>query len=178
LGLQRLIKPNHPLRWQSIPGGSTRQPGEGRGVGDTIKNIMTKEMLAAQLNGREIGNETETADEMSAKDNNLVIVYGYSDDNIEFRGAIYDEIGSYGGGDFEFTKSGVFRDEDDDEVLKKYGTIILFNKIKAVWCPKDSQGNVYASWAYETEIPHATFDIMEDGELFSRGIVFSLNDLK
>lgn len=139
---------------------------------------MTKETLAAQLNGREVGDETNTSDERAAKNCNLVIVYGYSDDNIEFRGAIYDEIGSYGGGVFEFTKDGVFREEEDDEVLKKYGAKIVFNKIKAVWCPKDSQGNTIASWAYETEIPHATFDIMEDGELFCRGIVFNLNDLK
>lgn len=139
---------------------------------------MTKEQLAAQLNGREIGNELEPFEEKSAKDNDLVVVFGYSDDNTEFRGAFYEEIGSYGGAEIEFTRAGIFRDEDDNEVLEKYSAKVPFNKIEAVWCPKDEQGNVFASWAYKTEIPHSTFDIMEDGELFCRGIVFSVNDLK
>lgn len=139
---------------------------------------MTKETLAAQLTGREIGNEIEPFEEKSAKENGLIVVFGYSDDNTEFRGAIEDEVGSYGGAKIEFTKSGIFRDEDDDEVLEKYSTKIPFNKIEAVWSPEDRNGSVYASWIYKTEIPHATFDIMEDGELFCRGIVFSINDLK
>ena len=33
------------------------------------------------------------------------------------------------------------------------------------------------SWSYLTDIPHKTFDIMEDGEIYCRGIVFSLDDL-
>lgn len=125
-------------------------------------------MLAAQLTGREIGNELEPFEEKAAKDNGLVVVFGYSDDNVEFRGAIYEEVGAYGGATVEFTKAGIFRDEDDDDVLEKYGTAVLFNKVVAAYSP----------WTFTTEIPHETFDIMEDGELFCRGIVFSINDLK
>jgi hypothetical protein len=33
------------------------------------------------------------------------------------------------------------------------------------------------SWSYETDIPHATFDVLEDGEVYCRGIVFALADL-
>jgi hypothetical protein len=47
-------------------------------------------------------------------------------------------------------------------------------KIKAVWDPED----IDASWKIETEIPHETFDIMEDGELFCRGVVFHVDDVK
>ena len=129
---------------------------------------MTKETLAAQLTGREYGNEIEPLEEKSAKDNGLVVVFGYSDDGVEFKGAIDEEVGGYGGATIEFTKSGIFRDEDDDEVLERYGTIVQFNKIVAN----------YAPWAFKTEIPHATFDIMDDGELSCKGIVFSINDLK
>lgn len=139
---------------------------------------MTKETFAAQLNGREYGNELESSEEKLAKDNGLVVVFGYSDDNTEFRGAIYEEVGSCDGAEIEFTKSGLFKDEEDDEVLAKYNAPVIFNKIEAVWAPKDEKGSVYASWIYKTEIPHVTFDIMEDGELFCRGIVFNLNDLK
>lgn len=129
---------------------------------------MTKEELAALLTGREYGNEIEPSEEKSAKDNGLVVVFGYSDDNVEFKGAIDEEVGGYGGATIEFTKAGIFRDEDDDEVLERYGTIVQFNKIIAAYSPR----------TFKTDIPHATFDIMEDGELSCRGIVFSLNDLK
>ena len=33
------------------------------------------------------------------------------------------------------------------------------------------------AWTYMTDIPHATFDVMDDGELYCRGIVFALADL-
>ena len=45
-------------------------------------------------------------------------------------------------------------------------------RLEAVWCDGDEY-----SWTYKTDIPHATFDVMEDGEKFCRGIVFSVNDL-
>jgi hypothetical protein len=44
--------------------------------------------------------------------------------------------------------------------------------IEVVW---DAEGY---SWIYETEIPHAVFDILEDGEKFCRGIVFDIRSLK
>ena len=43
--------------------------------------------------------------------------------------------------------------------------------IKTLW----SKGE-YA-WQYETEIPHATFEILEDGDKYCRGIVFDLADV-
>ena len=49
---------------------------------------MTKESLAALLNGREIGNEIEHGEAKAAKEHGLVVVYGYSDDGMEVRGAI------------------------------------------------------------------------------------------
>lgn len=46
--------------------------------------------------------------------------------------------------------------------------------IEAVWCPDEPD----CSWAYKTDIPHVTFDVVEDGELYCRGIVFRLADAK
>lgn len=136
---------------------------------------MTKETLAELLTCREYGNEIEPFEEMTAKDNGLVVVFGYSDDCTEFRGAISEEMGS---GEFEFTKGGIFKCEDDEEVLEKYDNPVTFNKLKAVWNPKDETGKAFASWGYATDIPHATFDILDEGVLYCRGIVFSINDLK
>ena len=43
--------------------------------------------------------------------------------------------------------------------------------MKAVW------GEEGYSWTYETAIPHATFEILEDEEKYCRGIVFDIKDL-
>ena len=33
-------------------------------------------------------------------------------------------------------------------------------------------------WKFKAEIPHAEFDIFEDGELYGKGIVFDIESLK
>ena len=45
--------------------------------------------------------------------------------------------------------------------------------IEAIWCPPSG-----GSWAYETEIPHAKFNIYEDEELYCVGIVFDMRSLR
>jgi hypothetical protein len=47
----------------------------------------------------------------------------------------------------------------------------LCKTIEAIW------GKDGYSWTYKTDIPHATFDIFEDGEKFCRGIVFDIKSL-
>lgn len=111
---------------------------------------MTIFEFAEGLNGRSYGKEITSLEEQRAKELGFVVVFGYSDDNTEFRGAYNEEVGCFDGGR-------VYEDGD------KY--------IDAVWC-KDGY-----SWIYNTNIPHATFDIYEDKEKFCRGIVFSLRDL-
>lgn len=145
---------------------------------------MTKEELAEELNGIEYDDLSGGNSRwQEARQNNLVIVFGYSDDNAEFRGAIFDEVGCYEGGDICFTKSGKFPDEEQldaiDAIERDLGIKIdlPLSKIKAVWCPKDEKGEIIASWAYETNIPHSVFDVVEGNELYCKGIVFSLSDL-
>jgi hypothetical protein len=138
---------------------------------------MTKEELAVTLHGRQIGRELAGGIATEAKDAGLVVVYGASDDLMEFSGAIEDERGV---GEYEevfFTKEGFFDEQACDDKCKYFELARqTFEKnasrIEVFW---DSQGY---SWAYETEIPHATFDIFEDGEKYCRGIVFSLADVK
>lgn len=133
----------------------------------------TKEQFAQLLDGREYGDEILKHEKQWAKESGLVVVFGYSDDNVEFKGAIDDEIGAYEGGELEFTKDGIFYDEDDEETLTKYKSVVVFNKIEAEWCMLGD-----FSWSFKTEIPHSTFDILEEGEPFCKGIVFSIADLK
>lgn len=141
---------------------------------------MTKETLAALLNGREYGNEITNSEESAAKAAGLVVVFGYSDDNIELRGAIHDEVGCYNGGKFRIDNEGVQPTWDAHEEKARDEAEQYFRRrskksveLVAQW--RDA-GN--PCWAYEIGLPHVTFDIMEDGDVFCRGIVFSLEDLK
>ena len=108
--------------------------------------------FADKLNGRQYLNELTKELEAYAKENGIVVVFGQSDDLLELRGAIDDEFGCYDGGTF----------------------YIGCGKVEAVWCPK----NTDYSWGYKTDIPHETFDIMEDDEPYCKGIVFYLKDPK
>lgn len=129
---------------------------------------MNKEELANLLNGRGYNNETTQEIENEAVKNDLVIVFGISDDLMELRGAIHEEAGF----EIYITSEGLLQNEcdnDDCAYFKKEKE--LAKKIEALW-------NVEGySWTYKTKIPHATFDILEDGKKYCRGIVFSLNDI-
>jgi hypothetical protein len=127
--------------------------------------------FAKLLDGREIGNEITPAEEKQAKELGFVVVYGYSDDNAEFVGAISDEVGCYDGGKIYLDKTGIL--EACEEECKYYKAAKEACKaIEAVWC-----GEGDYSWAYETDIPHAEFEILEEGEKYCRGIVFDINSL-
>ena len=135
--------------------------------------MITKEQLAERLNGREYTKEITKNEEKEAAESGLVVVFGSSDDLIEFRGAIHDEQGACAGGDFFFSNAGELFDGDHEECCK-YKTKAreeAKHKITAIWASDDY------SWIYETKIPHSTFDIMEDGEKYCCGIVFSLQDI-
>ena len=135
---------------------------------------MTKEELAGALNGREYGLEI-TRDEVDiARKSGLIVIFGSSDDNMEFCGAINDEVGCYDGGTvFIYTETKkLFESEcndDDCPYAEQHKARCL--TIDAVWCGGE------ASWTYETDIPHATFNIYEDGQLYCVGIVFEVSSL-
>jgi hypothetical protein len=138
---------------------------------------MTKEQLAALLNGREYGDEITSAEEKQAQIDGLVIVFGASDDLCEFRGAIMDETGCGDGDLIRFNKAGFIPEwdqldkEDKDEVIAWLANDKTAASIIAKW---DRDGY---SWQYETAIPHASFEIVEGDEKYCKGIVFSLSDL-
>ena len=131
-------------------------------------------LLALSIDGRGYGNELKSGEDKFARDNNLVIIFAYSDDNVKFRGTIDDEVSCYGGGDTFVTSKGLLFNECDNEDCPHYHQEKAGAKaITAVWC-KD--GSDFA-WEYETVIPHETFNILEDDEPFCKGIIFSLSDV-
>ncbi len=111
---------------------------------------MTKEELAAMLNNRAYFYETTPEIERLAKDNNLLIVFGNGDDLCEFCGAIDEEFDCYEGGTITHKD--------------------LQKPIEALWCSGRD-----CSWSYETELPHAEFNIYEGDELYCIGMVVDLN---
>lgn len=129
--------------------------------------------LAAQLNGVEIGEESQRIPK-DAKERGLVVVYGASDDLMAFRGAIYDEVSCYEGG-IVYVKGEEVFDEGYFDCGCQWAEKAKANAkanaktIEAIWADVDEY-----SWAYRTDIPHVGFDVMEDGEKYCRGIVFDL----
>lgn len=130
---------------------------------------MLRGELVVILNGGTYRNEISKALEIEARESGLVVVFGASDDLMEFRGAIDDEVGCFDGGTAYITNKGLLtnRCRDDgcpyfiDEGLRAM-------KIHAIW------GKNGYSWIYKTDINHETFDIMDGGEKYCRGIVFHL----
>lgn len=113
-------------------------------------------------NGRDIDNELV----QEAKEKGIVIVYGYSDDLMEFEGAMYDEFDCFDGGTCYITPNG--------DLLDGEYTISDNKSIEAIWCAKDSEW----TWSYKTDIPHETFEMIDDDEKYCLGLVFYKKDLK
>lgn len=137
--------------------------------------------LAALLNGRERSEEITYEEAEKAKADGLVVAFGYSDDNLELHGAIRDEIGCFNGGEFKVGPEAILepKEEHDDLTLAEARSYVelerkSLNTIKAEFGPKD----IDCSWRISIDCPHATFNVMEDGELFCIGIVFAIADLK
>jgi hypothetical protein len=133
---------------------------------------MTPNELAAQLNGREYGHEITPDEARQAKADGLVVVFGYSDDNMELRGAIDNEIDAYEGGTAYLTADGLLTNDCDNDDCPH------FAKLKALAATIDAKFDSEGyTWTYETAIPHTTFEIVEGDEKYCRGIVFALADV-
>lgn len=135
---------------------------------------MTAKDLATKLSGRAYDAEITRDEAHEAAQAGLVVVYGYSDDNVELNGAIDDEVGCYEGGTILVTKSGVLLTPDCGQDDCPYFGIAKRNA-KAIAAKWHDDGS--PCWSFDTDIPHETFEIFEDGELFCVGIVFSVEDL-
>lgn len=140
--------------------------------------------LREKLHGRQYGEELAEEHEALAKANGLVVVFGYSDDNVELRGAIHDEIGAYDGTTLRITPLGLlpewdsFMDNDPDETqvqeyfAKKASGVAT---IEATFSPEDKPGY---TWGFTTAIPHLVFTVMEGDEVFGEGLIFALADVR
>lgn len=136
----------------------------------------TKEVFAAWITGREYGDETTATEKVIAEENGLVVMFGYSDDNVELCGAIDDEVSARDGTTISFLNGEILTSKCEDEncpYFKELEKSPHIKKVEALWCKEGEY-----SWTFKTDIPHATFEILEDGEKFCRGIVFNIDSIK
>jgi hypothetical protein len=159
-----------------------------------MKKTLTKKELAEELDNRQaylpkIGSKITDGEIALAKENNLVVVYGYSDDLVEFRGAIRDEV--YYKQEFIVTNEGIQTSECEDEncpYFKKEMEKAIENKtaikIKAHFCGEDLPDDVYEAsgepeW-YFTVTPNVkieTFKFFDGDMLCCIGLVFDLDEI-
>ena len=148
---------------------------------------MTKEQLAELLNGNEYRDEMTKEQEQAAKQNNLLVLFGASDDLLEMRGAIRDEVGAYDGGEYALALDGeLYADgEEENTYHTAIGNEVLPisdecdnddnpRLIRAEWCPDDQPA---LSWRISSNIPYASFTIKEDGEPYCEGIIIDIDDI-
>ena len=137
-----------------------------------MRNETTKETIAAALTGSEYPFDVPKDIAAAAKAAGLLIIYGASDDLMEFDGAFRDEVGCYDGGHAYIDASGlVDRDEDasDEEIADFVIRKRTSHRIDALW------GSDGYDWTYSTDLPHATFEIVEEGHPYCRGIVLDIS---
>ena len=111
-----------------------------------------------------------------AKANSLVVAFCLSDDLLEFRGAIHDELSAIDGA-LAYIFNGKAIDKStlikDQVVLQKYGFLTTRPSIsvEAIWEPE----GIDAVWLVKVMgVESASFNIMQDGEVFCQGAVFQL----
>lgn len=140
---------------------------------------MTANEWAAKLDGREYREEITIEESYEARRDGIVIVYGASDDLMEFDGAMSDEAEVYEGGIAyidpvsKSMRGSKYDDCADCDLFSRYKKEC--KTIEALWCPHNAPGN--PSWTYKIDAPHETFNIYDEGDLYCVGIVFSVDDL-
>jgi len=149
------------------------------------ENITLKK-FAAMLNGRDCQPNLTANELLLAKQKGFVVVYGDSDDRVEFEGAIRAEghtnplVKDRPAGTLVLSKDGDLLDEDS----KLYAEYIRENRnvINVFYCCKDG-----LNWVFESDIPHETFltydggydeDFADIDDGFARCMVFEKSVLK
>lgn len=135
-------------------------------------NEQHMKIVAEKLNGREYGYELTDEEADQLKSVGLVVAFGYSDDNVEFRGAFNDEVGYYEEGEVLFANGDILCAPCDlhEECTLWKNAVKAAASIKFVFSVN--------GLIFKTDIPHEKFVVMdEDGAPFGEGIVFAYEDI-
>ena len=152
---------------------------------NTHANITLKE-FAAILHGRDCQPNLTPDELLLAEQKGFVVVYGDSDDRVEFEGAIRAEghtnplVKDAPAGVLVLSEDGSLLDEDSD----LYTEYIRANRnvITVFYCSRDG-----LNWVFESSIPHETFLTYDGGydeeyadfdDGFARCMVFEMSTLR
>lgn len=184
--------------WTSLPAGYNQEVLDI--ILEDIKSkfkpqtISTIEDVAKVLDGNTYGDELKCDFDIEkiCKDNNWVIMFPYSDDNVELRGAIDDEISAWEGINLKFYKEGdLYADPDEDNTYHKAleTCCIEDNKnpdVMCKWCDEkyDAETHKTYTWNYivtNPKLPHIYFNIVdeddEEDSIWAKCVVIDLNEL-
>ena len=89
---------------------------------------MTAQDLVNKIDGLEYPFKLADIFQSEAIDNDLVVVYGASDDLMEFDGAIYDEIGACDGVIAHLTKNGIVKNICESDECPHFQTQLRIAK--------------------------------------------------
>lgn len=142
------------------------------------------QQVAQQLDGQQYPNHVSRETEELAKTHGIVIVFGRSDDLVEFRGAIHDEDSAWEGGvtliDLEgvvpINADGTFRSDEPNSIQKCRPLIARLDRAIAVtvfW----GQGEWTWSYKLPDGIEYETFGVYDDDEHYCQGLVFKLPEV-
>jgi len=151
----------------------------------THANITLNE-YAKMLNGRDCQPNLTTEELLLAKQRGFVVVYGDSDDRVEFEGAIREEghtnplIKKAPAGTLVLSKDGRLLEEGSEDYTRHL--LQNCNVIRVYYYGEDK-----IPWTFDTKIPHEIFrtydggydvELENDWDEYQRCIVFELSALK
>lgn len=119
------------------------------------------------------------------KENGIVVAFGQSDDLLEFRGAIDDEIDCYYQTKLLWLDDRFINYDDANEICgwldDEYGSLFV-SQIKKMcentkYISINTDSDMY-QFEYEMNFPSEQFNIIKDGEVYGVGFVFDIKSLK
>jgi hypothetical protein len=151
---------------------------------------MKAKELANLLNGNSYDTEFSRYIINKASENNLIIVYGCTDNIVTVEGALSKRFEVY---KEYFIKVGITAkgikcySECNQHEIVEYNVPIV--NIRAIWCPSEetllsnitnlTDEELYkVKWFIDIDIPHEKFKTYDDCGIYSTGIVFHVDDLK
>lgn len=151
--------------------------------------MLTKEQLAQKLNGVQYNHESKLIKPLlqEIKEAALLVIYGASDDLVEFGGVWWDEAGAFDGSVLRFNSDGLIQSEGDfveelsnslQEIEDEENILVKMQNYCDLWTnaswvkviiPDDG-----SNFAYETNLPFATFEVLDEDRLYCVGLVVEL----
>jgi hypothetical protein len=135
----------------------------------TIKDV------ALMLDGREYGSEVSPREETEFKNAGIVVVYGYSDDCVEFEGAVNTEIGIWNTGNIPLLNGVPFDVPCATEEFETHCCPLLKEVAKRLKYIKSKFG--VNGWEFDADFPCEKFTVVEEGDAYGVGLIYALADL-